>query len=82
MTIVHDPENLDAINELWAYVSEDDRGRHGLVGLPLNGFSLPAVFGYRQTADQFEGLVKALSKLTEKKIKLVKFVKEQEIKTL
>ncbi len=85
MTIVyHDDINQYPIHEVFMFISEDRKGNQGIVMIsatPPFG-SMPALTSNRSTAEKMIPTIQGIGKFTNKKIKLVKFVKEADIKVI
>lgn len=79
-TIVHDPENKKAADEIFVFLSEDKQGRQGICGAPINGAkSIPMVCMDEAMLNVLKPVAKELAKLTDKKIKLTKFFVKEEL---
>lgn len=75
-------ENLQPINELYAFMSIDDKGNEGIVGRLTPLGMMPMVFGYADMLLKLlEPQVMKMCKETKKTIRLVKFTGKEVIKT-
>lgn len=72
--IIHDPGNTQPIETIYAYLTIDDQGRHGIVAafIPNLG-STPLVTGSRQNAKNMQPAAERVAKLTDKRVGLFAF---------
>jgi hypothetical protein len=78
--IIHDPGNTTEIEFIYAFMSIDDKGQHGIVAeiLPRLG-STPLVTGSRKVAHSMTPLAEAVAKRTGRTIGLFAFKRSHQL---
>lgn len=73
MIYVQDPENEVVMDEIYAFMSEDEKGNNGIVAMPTENGTVPLVFGHKRMIEHMKPLVQAIANHTNKKVVLYKF---------
>ncbi len=76
--ILHDCENTFRVEEIYAYISEDEFGNNGILAVD----NCPLVFGDISKVEKIRLYVNEVKKLTDKKIKLIRYSNREVIEEL
>jgi hypothetical protein len=72
--LIHDPGNESEIDTLYAFMSIDDEGLHGIVAQGLPGLGMtPLVFGKRELAHKMIPFAQKVAERTGKPVGLFAF---------
>ena len=82
MQVVHDPENKLKIENVWAFVSHDDKGNEGLCAIPTNLGMMPMIAADVDRLNSLKEAAQKLKAMTNKKIKLIKFSVREDLETI
>lgn len=74
--VIHDPGNIQPMNELYVALSEDNGGE-GIVAMMTSMGHAPFVFGHKRMIDKCKPLLEDVHKKTKKKIVIYRFVKAE-----
>jgi hypothetical protein len=78
--IIHSPPNERELDELYAFLSVDEKGLRGIVGGFIAGWgATPFVTGSPIVLEQMRSMVPGLAKATGKRIVLYKFKRGEEL---
>lgn len=82
-TAIHNPGNVQPINELYAYLSIDEAGNEGVMGgIKTDGSAFTFCFGDEATARNFEKIIGQIAEAGKMKIRLVKFTSKEILKEI
>jgi hypothetical protein len=74
MTLIHDPGNTMQIDTLYAYMSIDAEGRHGILGDWVEGLgTMPLITGKRDLAKKMQPQAEKIAKATGRRVCLFAF---------
>jgi hypothetical protein len=83
------PNTTFYIGEIWAYISEDDRGNEGVCGCMLGGTFMAMVAADKARLDQLRPVAQRMARdmrnapgTLKRKIKLVKFTQRIEVEEI
>ena len=80
--MIHDPENKLKIENVWAFVSHDDKGNEGLCAIPTNLGMMPMIAADEARLKDLRVAAKKLVSMTNKKIKLIKFSVREDLEEI
>jgi hypothetical protein len=52
--MVHNPENVQPVDTLWAVLSKDENGNHGIIAMNMDGHPVPMITGSTALLEQFK----------------------------
>ncbi len=77
---LHDPGNNTVINEIFVFMSIDEKGRNGITATILPGLgATPMITGSPKIAEQMKGLAEQVSKMTNKPVGMFRFRREAQL---
>lgn len=77
---LHDPGNeLDSVDQLWAFVSVDDNGKEGIMGAMLNDQWFALVTAKESVAEQMRTVAEGISAISGKRCRLLRFARVEEL---
>ena len=78
--LIHDPGNETEIDTLYAFMSIDEKGRHGIVAeiLPNLG-STPLVTGSPKAVEYLKPVAQRMAKRTGKRVGLFRFKRDAQL---
>lgn len=79
MDLDPEPNTLLSVDELYVFISKDDQGNEAVVGQKLGDSWMPFVAADKGRLDILIPMAKELAKHTDKKIKLIKLTKREDI---
>ena len=74
MNIYHIPENEQNLDNIYAVLSQDEKGQ-GIVSIMTPQGGMPMVFGHERMLEKIKPIVKKMANETGKKILIVKYSK-------
>jgi hypothetical protein len=78
--ILHDPGNETEIDTLYAFMSIDAEGRHGIVAEMIPGLGTTTlVFGSPNVAEKMKPLAQKVARKTGKRVGLFRFKREAQL---
>ena len=80
--IVLDPPNTMRIDEIWAWVSQDDAGNEGIISVSSPAGQLPLIAADKERLKSLRPIIRELYGKTKKKIVLIKLSQRTDIETL
>lgn len=80
--IVHDPENHLKIEDVWAFISVDEKGDEGLCAIPTQMGMMPMIAADEARLKDLMPQAQKLADMTKKKIKLIKLTNRQEVEVI
>ena len=81
-TLLHDPGNSQTIDELFAFMSIDERGRHGIVASILPGLgSTPLVTASAKAVEVMKPVAAAIARRSGKPVGLFRFTRQDRVWT-
>lgn len=80
--IINDPPNTLKIDSVWLFISQDADGNEGLVAATLGQLFTPLIAADKERLDQLRSIALESSKLTKKKIKLIRLTAREEIEVI
>ena len=78
---IHNPDNLQMMDELYVALSEDNGGE-GIVAMMTPSGHAPFVFGHKYMVDKTKHYLELIHKKTKKKITIYRFTKAEIIDTI
>jgi hypothetical protein len=81
--VVHDPENLLRIEEVWIFISRDDKGNEGVCAFmhPTLGW-VPMVAADEQRLESLRPKAAEIARLTSKSVHLIKLTTRLEVEVI
>lgn len=79
---MHDPVNREPIKEIWAFISQDEKGNEGIVAAELDGQSYPLIGSTRRLLELMRPLAVLSSRRTSKKILLIRMSHREDMEIL
>jgi hypothetical protein len=77
---IHDPGNETAIEDVYVFMSIDEKGRNGIVASVLMGLgSTPLVTGSAKTAEKMKPLADGIARKTGRPVGLFRFKRSAQL---
>lgn len=73
---------MPRIDEIWVFISEDAPGEEGIIGAKLGENWVPFVAADRERVESLKPIAREIGKITERKVKLVKFSNRTDVETI
>jgi hypothetical protein len=80
--IIHDPGNYLKIDTMFAFISQDEQGNEGVVGMPTANGVMAMVGADMRMVDKLRPIAKQIAKHTKKKIVLIKFENRTDLEVI
>lgn len=77
MTVIHDPENTQKLDKLYAYISVDENGNEGIMAIPTQLGTTPLITGSPELFYTFGKMVDRVRDMTDKKIISAEFERKK-----
>lgn len=79
--LLHSPDNeLEHIDQLWAFISLDEQGREGIMGAMVDERWFMLATGNPRVLEQMKPLAKQVAAMAGKSYKLLRFARVEECK--
>lgn len=76
------PGNEEPLDQLWAFVSVDEKGQEGLCGMTIGNDNFPMITGKKTVLANMRVAAQHVSKKSGKPVRLVRFSRAEVVETI